>query len=322
MKPSRCLIPIMLFSAATVSAQPFPNKPIRFIVPFPPGGGTDLVSRTIGQKMSDSFGQAVLIENRPGAQGNIGTALASKAAPDGYTLLLGEAGTLGINPHLYADVGYDAQKDFAPVSLMTRQPYLIVVNPSVPANSIGDLIAFARTGSGKLSYGTSGAPAQIAGELFRLRTGVNMTHVPYKGGGPALTDLLGGHLNMTVTTPAPVLSFVREGRLRVLAVTTRARVDFLPNVATVIESGISDFDISGWYGVLLPANPPRDVVTRLNTELVRISRLPDVRERLTREGAQLVGSSPEEFSALIRDEADKWGKAVERTGVKAGAADR
>jgi tripartite-type tricarboxylate transporter receptor subunit TctC len=308
---------ILLAGASGVSAQSFPTKPIRFIVPFPPGGGTDLVVRTIGQKMTESLGQQVLADNRPGAQGSIGTAIAARAAPDGYTLVLGETGTLCINPHLYRNAGYDAQRDFAPVALVTRQSYLIVVNPAVPAGSVAELIAHAKLGQGKLTFGTSGAPAQIAGELFRIMAGIEMTHVPYKGGGPALIDLLGGHLSMTFTTPAPVLSFLREGRLRALAVTTRSRVDFLPEVPTVIESGIADFEITGWYGVLAPANTPRAIVARLNAELVRIARQPDVRERLTRSGAQLVGSSAEEFAALIRTEVERWGKAVQRTGVRA-----
>ena len=315
MKLSRWLLSVMLCSAALASAQQFPSKPIRFIVPFAPGGGADLVARTIRQKMSEFLGQQVIVDNRPGALGNAGTAFASKATPDGYTLVLGETGTLCINPHLYADVGYDAQKDFSPVALMTRQAYLIVVQPSVPADSIKELVAYAKSGNGKLSSGTSGASGQIASELFRLGMGIDITSVPYKSGALALFDLLGNHINMTITTPAPVLSFIREGKLRVLAVTTRSRIDVLPNVQTVIEAGIPDYDIAGWYGILAPANTPREVVRRLNTEFVRVAKLPDVRDLLTREGAQVVGSSPEEFAALIRNETANWGKAVQRTGV-------
>lgn len=314
--PIFALIFALPITATLAHAQQYPNKPIRMIVPFPPGGGTDLVSRIVGQKMTESLGQSVVIENRAGAQGNIGTALAAKAAPDGYTLVLGEAGTLGINPHLYASVGYDPSRDFAPISLITRQPYLLVANPSFPPTTIAALLAYAKVPGNKVSYGTSGAPAQIAGELFKLRTGVAITHVPYKGGGPALTDLLGGHINLTVTTPAPVLVHIREGRLRVIAVTTRARVSFLANVPTMIESGVPDFDISGWYGYLAPAGTPRDIITRLNTEFLRIAKLADVQERLTREGAQVISSTPEEFAAHIRDEGMKWGEAVARTGVK------
>ena len=306
----------LLCACAVAHAQSFPSKPIRLIVPFPTGGGTDLVSRVVGQKMTESLGQSVVIDNRAGAQGNIGTATAAKAAPDGYTLVLGEAGTLGINPHLYPNVGYDPVKDFAPISLFTRQAYLLVANPAFPPTSIAALVAYARTPGNKVSYGTSGAPAQIAGEMLKIRTGADMTHVPYKGGGPALTDVLGGHINMTVTTPAPVLQHIREGKLRVIAVTTRARVEFLANVPTVIESGIADFDISGWYGFLAPAGTPREVVARLNAEFVRISKLADVQERLTREGAQVINSTPEEFAAHIREESRKWGEAVARTGVK------
>ena len=238
----RWLIAVVLCSATVVQGQPFPHKPIRFIVPFAPGGGADLVARTIRQKMSEFLGQQLLVDSRPGALGNTGTAFAAKATPDGYTLVLGETGTLSINPHLYANIGYDAQKDFSPVSLMTRQAYLIVVQPSVPAESIKELVAYAKSGNGKLSSGTSGAAGQIAGELFRIGMGIDMTSVPYKSGALALLDLLGGHINMTVTTPAPVLSFIRDGKLRVLAVTTRSRIDVLPNVPTVSEAGLSDYD--------------------------------------------------------------------------------
>lgn len=307
---------VLALSTGIACAQTYPAKPVRMIVPFPPGGGTDLVARTVSQKLADAIRQAVVVENRAGAQGNVGTALAAKAAPDGYTLVLGEAGTLGINPHLYPNVGYDPQGDFAPISLITRQPYLIVANPSFAANSVAELVSLAKTSGSKISYGTSGAPAQIAGELFRLRTGAEMVHVPYKGGGPALTDLLGGHIQLTVTTPAPVLAHIRESRLRVIAVTTRSRVDFLPNVPTVIESGIPDFDVSGWYGFLAPAGTARDIINLLNAEFVKIARLPDVRERLVREGAQVISSTPEEFARLIREEGRKWGEAVARTGVR------
>lgn len=312
----------MLFGVASVSAQQFPGKPIRFIVPFAPGGGADLVARTIRPKLSEFLGQQVIVDNRPGALGNSGTAFASKAAPDGYTLVLGETGTLCINPHLYADIGYDAQKDFSPIALMTRQAYLIVVQPAVPADSVKELVAYARSGKGRLSLGTSGASGQIAGELFRLGMGIDITSVPYKSGALALFDLLGSHINMTITTPAPVLSFIRDGKLRVLAVTTRSRIDILPSVQTVSEAGLPDYDIAGWYGILAPAHTPREIVKRLNAELVRMAKLPEVREPLTREGAQVVGSSPEEFAALIRSETAKWGKAVQRTGVRAGAPDR
>ena len=321
MKLCRWLLSVVLCSAALAPAQQFPSKPIRLIVPFAAGGGADLVARTIRHKMSELLGQQVLVDNRPGAQGNTGTASAAKAAPDGYTLVLGETGTLCINPHLFADVGYDPQKDFSPIALMTRQPYLIVVQPAIPVASVREFVAYAKAGN-KVTAGTSGAAGQIATELFRLGTGTDVTGVPYKSGGLALFDLLGGHISMTITTPAPVLPFIRDGKLRVLAVTTRSRADVLPNVPTVAEGGIPDYDIAGWYGILAPAKTPREIVRRLNAELVRVAQLPEVRDPLTREGAQVAGSSPEEFVALIRSEFGKWGKAVQRTGVRAGAPDR
>jgi len=313
----RLVTAVLLCAASLALAQPYPGKPIRLIVPFPPGGGTDLVARTVGQKLSEALGQPVLIENRAGAQGNIGTALAAKSAPDGYTIVLGEAGTMAINPNLYTNVGYDPQKDFIPISLITRQPYLLVTNPSFAPANLAQLTAFARNPNNKVRYGTSGAPGEIVGGLIRLGTGVGMTHVPYKGGGPVLTDLLGGHIEMAVTTPAPVLSQIRAGKLRVLAVTTRARVPYLPDTPTVVESGLANFDVSGWYGFLVPAGTPREIVMRLHEEFGRIARMRDVEERLSGEGAQMVSSaSPEEFAALIRDEGRKWADAVARTGVK------
>jgi len=316
----RLVSAVLLLSAGFAFAQPYPNRPIRLIVPFPPGGGTDLVARTVGQKLSESLGQPVVIENRGGAQGNIGTALAAKAAPDGYTIVLGEAGTLAINPNLYTNVGYHPQKDFAPISLITRQPYLLVANPGFAPVGVAQLAAYARNPNNKVSYGTSGAPGEIVGGLIKLATGVStMTHVPYKGGGPVLTDLLGGHIELAITTPAPVMSQIRTGRLRVLAVTTRNRVSYLPDTPTVIESGIANFDVSGWYGFLLPVGTPREIVMRLHDELGRIAKMRDVEGRLSGEGAQMVSStSPDEFAAFIRAEGKKWADAVARTGMKQG----
>jgi len=309
---------LLLCSAGLAFAQAYPNKPIRLIVPFPPGGGTDLVARTVGQKLSEALGQPVVIENRAGAQGNIGTALAARSAPDGYTIVLGEAGTLAINPNLYTNVGYDPQRDFVPISLITRQPYLLVANPSFRPTGVTQLTAHAKTPGSQMRYGTSGAPGEIVGGLIKLGTGVTtMTHVPYKGGAPVLTDLLGGHIEMAITTPAPVLGHIRAGRLRVVAVTTRARVNYLPDTPTVAESGIANFDVSGWYGFLAPAGTPREIVMRLHDEFARIAKMRDVEDRLSGEGAQMASSaSPEEFSAFIRDEGKKWADAVARTGMK------
>ena len=256
----------LLASASLAPAQQFPSKPIRFIVPYTPGGGTDLVARTLGQKLTDAWNQQVIIENRPGAQGNVGTAAASKAPADGYTIVLGYVGALCINPFLYPNAGFDPNRDFAPITLATQQPYLIVVHPSVPAKSIKELIALAKTNPGKLSFGSSGSLPQLAGELMKYMAGIDMVHVPYKGAGPALIDLIGGQLDLTFTTPAGPLPFIRSGRLRVLAVTSSTRTDIVPDAPTVVEAGIPGFEVTGWYGVLAPAGTPKEVVARLNAE--------------------------------------------------------
>lgn len=307
----------LLAYASIADAQQFPTKPIRFILPYSPGGGMDLVLRTIGQKLTDTLGQIVVVENRWGAQGNVGTALAAKAKPDGYTLMLGEAGALCINPHLYANVGFDTQKHFAPITLATQQPYLVVVHPSVPAQSLQELISLAKANPNKLTFGTSSSVAQISGEWMKHVAGFTMTHIPYKGAAPAMIDLIGVRLDLTFSSPAGPMPFIRSGRLRVLAVTTRARVDFLPDVPTVIEAGVPDYEMAGWYGVFAPVGTSREIVMQLNAQLVQVLRLPDVKERFAREGIQTVGNLPDEFADFIKVEFAKWGKAVQTTGVKA-----
>ena len=307
----------LLAGASLACAQQFPAKPIRFIVPYTPGGGTDLVARTIGQKLTDAWSQQVIIENRPGAQGNVGTAAAAKAPADGYTIVLGYVGALCINPFLYPNAGFDPNRDFAPITLATQQPYLIVVHPSVPAKSIKDLLLLAKANPGKLSFGTSGSLPQLAGELMKHMTGINMVHVPYKGAGPALIDLIGGQLDLTFTTPAGPLPFIRAGRLRVLAVTSATRSEIVPDSPTVIEAGISGYEVTGWYGVLGPAGTSKEIVARLSAEMARILRLPEVKDKLAHEGLQPIGNTPEEFAIYIRNETAKWGKVVQITGVKA-----
>src|SRR3990172_9740739 len=313
----RAIVVCLLFGGSIGSAQQFPAKSIRFIVPFPAGGGSDALSRLVGQKLTEAWGQQVIVENRPGAQGSIGSALAAKAAPDGYTILLGEVGALCVNPHLYANVGFNPNKDFAPITLATQHPSVFIAHPSVPAKSIRELIAVAKAKPGRLTFGTSGAVAQIAGELFQIMAGIKLTRVPYKGSNPAVVDVMGGHVDLIISRPFSPLPFIRSGRLRALAVTTRTRVDILPDVPTVIEAGIPEYEMANWYGVLAPAGTPGEIVSRFNTELVRILKLPEVNERSTREGYQPVGNSSEEFAAFIRSEIAKWGKAVQVTGVKA-----
>ncbi len=311
---------IMLMTVASfASAQQFPVKPIRVIVPYTPGGGNDFAIRTISQKLTESWGQQIIIENRAGAEGNLGTAYAARAAADGYTILHVDVGALCINPLLFSDVGFDTQKDFLPITMTTEQPYLVIVHPSVPAKTIKDLIAIAKANPGKLNFGSSGAPSQIAGEWIKHLAGIKMTNIPYKGAAPALIDVISGQIDLAFTTPAGPLAFIRSGRLRALGVTSRTRLDFLPDIPTVTESGIPDYEVTGWYGLFAPSGTPREVVARLNAEVARILRLPDVKERFSRAGMRPVGNSQDEFVSYMKSEVAKWRRAVEITGVKGGS---
>ncbi len=298
-------------------AQGYPAKPIRFIVPFSPGGGTDLLARTLAAKISEPLGQQVVVENRPGAQGNIGTALAAKSAPDGYTIALSYVGTFAINPALYKNVGYDPLKDFSHITLATVQPYVVVVNPGVPAKNLKELAALARTRADRLTFGSSAAAGQMAGELFKLLTKSKMIHVPYKGAGPAAIDLMGGHIDLMFSTPTGAVPHVKSGRIRALAVTAPTRLSALPEVLTSKESGFPEFEISGWYGVTLPVNTPREIVMRLNSEITRALNSNDVRERLSMDGLEPKTNSPDEMTAFARSEFDRWSKVVQASGTKA-----
>ena len=298
-------------------AQGYPAKPIRFIVPFSPGGGTDLLARTLAAKISEPLGQQVVVENRPGAQGNIGTALAAKSPADGYTITLSFVGTFAINPALYNNVGYDPLKDFSHVTLATVQPYVVVVNPGVPAKNLKELAALARTRADRLTFGSSAAAGQMAGELFKLLTKSKMIHVPYKGAGPAAIDLMGGHIDLMFSTPTGAVPHVKSGRIRALAVTAPTRLSALPEVLTSKESGFPEFEISGWYGVALPVNTPREIVMRLNSEITRALNSNDVRERLSMDGLEPKTNSPDEMTAFAKSEFDRWSKVVKASGTKA-----
>ncbi len=304
-------------AVAGALAQGYPVKPVRYIVPFSPGGGTDLLARTLAAKMSESLGQQVVVENRPGAQGNIGTSLAAKSPPDGYTIVLTYVGTFAINPSLYKDVGYDPLKDFSHITLATVQPYVVVVNPGVPAKNLKELAALARSQPDRLTFGSSAAAGQLAGELFKILAKTKMVHVAYKGAGPAAIDLMGGHIDLMYSTPTGAVPYVKAGRIRGLAVTAPTRLSALPDVPTSKESGFPEFEISGWYGVASPPNTPREIVLRLNSEITRALNLNDVRERLSAEGLEPKTNSPEEMAAFARSEFDRWGKVVKASGSKA-----
>ena len=305
--------------ATAAHAQTYPSRPIRLVVPFPPGGSTDILARALAQKLSEGLAQAVVIDNRPGAGGSIGSEAAAKAAPDGHTLMMGHLGTLAVNPAIYKNLPYDPVKSFAPVSLMAIVPSVLVVNPQVPAASAAELIAYARANPGKLAYGSAGAgsTSHLTTEYFKLATGTDILHVPYKGIGPMLTDLISGQLSMGINGAPAVMSHVNSGRLRALAVTGSKRLPSLPQIPTLDESGVKGFDASGWYGIVVPAGTPREIVMKLNAEIRRIMQTPDLRARLDNEGAIPAAGSPEEFAAFIVSEIARWGAVLKRAGIQA-----
>ncbi len=302
-----------------VQAQPYPNKPIRFVVPYPAGGPLDTVARLLGQKVSESAKQPVIVDNKPGAGGNIGADAVAKAPADGYTILMGAVATHAINPTLYASMPYDAMKDFTPVTQVASTPNVLVVNPAVPASSVREFIAYAKANPGKLNFGSgsTGSAGHLAGELFKTMADVDMVHVPYKGAAPAMTDLIGGQIQLMFDNLASSLAQVRAGKVKALAVTTAKRSVLAPGLPTIAESGLPGFDISTWFGVFVPAGTPRDVVERLHMEFTKALAMPDIRERMLVLGAEPAASRPEEFAAYIRAEADKYARVIKASGAKA-----
>lgn len=302
---------------ASVHAQSFPAKPLRIIVPSSTGGAVDGLARLVAQ-MSASLGQQVLADNRPGANGAIGLELAARAPADGYTMVLGFLGPLAVNPGLYKKLPYDPVKDFAPISLVAESPLLIVAHPSLPARSVKELIQLAKSRPGQITYGTggTGTGGHLTIELFKITAGVDLLHVPYKGVGPALTDVLAGHISLMTSSPISSQPHVKSGRLRGLAVTGRARSPALPEVPTMIESGIANFESTTWFGVLAPAGTPPAIVTRLNTEINNLLRQPEVREQIARLGADPAGNSPDQFAAHIKSEIAKWAKVIKAANIQ------
>jgi tripartite-type tricarboxylate transporter receptor subunit TctC len=301
-----------------ISAADFPEKAVRFIVPFPPGGGTDALARILAAKLSESWGQQVIVDNRGGAQGSLGTALGAKAVADGYTITLGHSGALVINPHMYDNPGYDTLRDFAPVTRGTDMPYVLVVHPSVPAKSMNELAQLAKAHPGRLTFASTSAGPQLMGELFRLMTKTHMVHVPYKGAGPAVIDLLGGHVGIMFTVPTSVNPHIRSGKLRALSVSGMKREDSLPDVPTMTEAGFKDFgDAREWYGIVAPANTPADVIGKLNSAIGRALNAPDVQKRLQPLAQKAVPGTAAEFGDYMRMQHGLWGKVVKATGAKA-----
>jgi len=315
------LTPLLLFlvaGSAAAQTRDFPQRPIRIVVPVPPGGSVDTVARLIASKMSDSLGQGVVIDNRGGASTNIGMEIVARATGDGYTLL---ANTIPLvaNPSLFPKLPFDPEKDFAPVSLVVNGPSIIVAHPSVPVRNVKELIALAKARPGVIKYSSSGAGTltHLGAELFKYLTRSDLVHVPYKGGGPALTAVMSGECDVSFQTPLAAAGQIAAGRLRALAVTGKARLALLPDVATVAESGVPNYEFQSWVGILAPASTPPAVVKVLNDHIVKAARTPDVSERFTREGAEIVASTPEYFRKLIATDIALWGKVIREMGLKA-----
>lgn len=309
----------MTVGAAPVLAQnAYPTKTIRIIVPYTPAGTTDILARAMGQKFTEAWSQPVLVDNRPGANGNIGTEVAAKAAPDGYTLLMGTAATHGTNPGLYPKLQFDAVRDFAPVSLVAVVPNIVVVTNSLPAKNLSDLITYAKANPGKLSHGSpgQGSTGHLSAELLKSMTGAVMTHVPYKGSAPVLQDLMGGQLQVVIDNIPPYLPQVRAGKIRALAVTSAKRSPAAPQLPTVAEAGVKGYEATSWFGFFAPAGTPPEVVAKLATETQRILQLQDMKDRLLSLGAQPAANAPEEFATFVRDEITKWGTVIRNAGVR------
>ena len=315
----RCGIAAWALALVTAGAvaQTYPQKPIRLVVPFPPGGPTDLLARAVAPKLAERLGQPVTIDNKPGASGLIGAEMVARAAPDGYTLLA-NASIHVINPSLYKKTAFDAIRDFAPVSQIADVPLVLVVNTDLPVRSVQDLIGLAKGSPDGLLFASSGnaSAPHLAGEAFKVATGTRLAHVPYKGSGPALTDLIGGQVQLMFDSLPSSMAHITSGKIRPIAVTTVQRSSALPKVPTVAESGLPGFDISTWYGIWAPAGTPRDIVGRLAAEVAQAVRSPDVRAKLLAMGAEPVGSSPDEFSAYNRSELDKWARIVKDSGAQ------
>ena len=313
---------VLLTAAALIAvghvtaADTYPSKTIRLVVPFAPGGGSDIVARLLSAKMTEALGQTVVVDNRAGASANLGAALVAKAAPDGYTLLLGNA-NYTINPSLFKTLPFDPVKEFAPVALIANVTNVLAIHPSIPAKSVKELIAFAKAHPGQLNFASpgNGTSSHLAGELFRQVAKIDVVHIPYKGATPAITDLIAGQVSFTMASVLSVLPYAKQGRLRMLAVTTAKRSGALPDIPTIAEAGLPGFEVSNWYGVLATGGTPRPIVDRLNAELNRIARVPDLAEKLAAQGADPATGTPDDFERFIQTELKKWAVVVRGAGI-------
>jgi tripartite-type tricarboxylate transporter receptor subunit TctC len=307
----------LLVLTEVAGAQDYPNRPIKMIVPYPPGGGTDVIARILQEPLAAQLGQPIVIENKGGAAGNVGTDVAAKAPPDGYTILF-TLSSHTINPKLYDKLPFDVERDFVPITLATLVPQILVAHPSVSANNVQELIALAKANPGKLNYASvgTGSPGHIAGELFKLRTGVDIVHVPYKGGGPAVTDTIGGQVQLLFVTMPAAWQHVKSGRLKALAVTSARRTVTAPDVPTIAESGVPDYVVDSWYGALAPAKTPPAAIAKLNAAFTKVLDNPQVKEKLLAQGAEAAPGTPAEFDRRIKDELAKWELVIKSAGIK------
>jgi tripartite-type tricarboxylate transporter receptor subunit TctC len=307
----------LAFIMPAALAQAWPSKPIRYVVPFPPAGATDILARIIADKIAPPLGHQVVVENRAGAAGNVGSELVARSAPDGHTILMATAAQF-INETLYTKLPFSLQRDFVPVALIAHVPNVMEVHPSVPAKTVKEFVALAKSRPGQINYASSGSGTSIhmSAELFKMMTGVDIVHIPYKGSAPALTDLMAGHVSVMWDNLPPSMGFIKSGRLRALAVTTATRYPGLPDIPTVAESGVPGYEAVAAFGVVTPAGTPRDVVTRLNLEINRAIKLPDVQERFAQQGAVPASGTPEEYGIFIRAEIAKWAKVVKASGAR------
>jgi len=315
------LLPALLLAspgpAAAQAAGRYPDKPIRLIVPFAVGGTSDVFARLVGQKLSTAFGQQVVVENRPGANGNIGTDIVAKAEPDGYTLLFAADGTMVINPSLYAKLPFNVERDLAPVSRVVLVPLIIVANPQLKASTLPELVALGKRADADLDFSSAGlgSTGHLAGELLKARTGMRMSHVNYKGGGQAVTDVVGGQVPLLVTALATADPFIKSGKLKAIAMTSGQRAAGAPGIPTVAEGGVPGFDVSSWYGILAPARTPAPVIEKLHAELARILQADDVRRRFQELGGEPIGDTPQAFAGVIKDDLAKWARIVKDAGI-------
>jgi tripartite-type tricarboxylate transporter receptor subunit TctC len=312
------LLGAILITPLTAAAQQYPTKAIRFVVPFAPGGGTDIIGRVVAQALNDALGQPVVVDNRGGAGSTLGTEIVAKSPADGYTILFGNI-SLAFNATLYTKLRYDTIRDLAPISLSAVQPNILVIHPGLPAKNLKEFIELARANPGKYNYASAGTGSgtHLAAELLKLQTKIDIVHVPYKGTGPALTDLLGGQINMMVSTFASALPHVKSGRMRALGVTTAKRSPAAPDVPTLIEGGVAGYDYSTWYGLLAPAGTPKPIIDMLNATNRKVLARDDIKQKLESQGVDPIVNTPAEFSAYMKSETEKWGKVVKATGAKA-----